>query len=178
MLEREVRAAARAVLDDGCETDAPGPSCVGKLAELYGSRHTQLVSGVRDDDRRRFRERDRAHPLPIAVELVRGPLRRRREIELEVASARPGRNERFEARVLPEPLCTLREQAVRNRELRKIARQPIAEAHGRATLFELGASRDRERALRAAAAMRNEHVLRHDSLRAFMRCWRSSSERL
>ena len=41
--QREVRAAARAVLDDGRQADAPRPWCVGERAEFYGGRHTELV---------------------------------------------------------------------------------------------------------------------------------------
>src|SRR5262245_53299696 len=127
MLQRVVRAPARAILDDGCQADAPRPWCIGEHAELYGSRHTQLARALGHLNRGRRRELERSHPLPVAIESVRGPSRRRRNVDLAIARAGRGRDERLEARVLPEPLGTPRARAARDRELREIACEHIFE---------------------------------------------------
>ena len=88
----------------------------------HAGRHTQLAPRLRDRDLRRARKRERPHALPIAVELIRRPFRRWREIELAVASAGAGCDERFEARVLPKPRGALRRCAARNRELAQARR--------------------------------------------------------
>src|SRR6185503_961628 len=101
MQQRVVRATARTVLDDGRQADAPRPWCVGEPAELYAGRHTQLVLPLSHTHGRRCRELERPHALPIRVERVSGPLRRRREIELAVACPARRRDEGLEASVLP-----------------------------------------------------------------------------
>ena len=156
VLQRAVRAAARAVLDDGREADAPRPWCVGERTDFYGGRHMKLVGRLRHGNRRGRRELERPHPLPVAVERVRCPLRRRREIELEVARPLRRRDERLEARVLPQSLSALRSPPMRERELRHVAREPINEAQRRAASFELRARCDRERHVAHAAAMRDK----------------------
>ena len=167
--QREIARRARAILDDGRQAHAPRPWCVGERARFpcwpshaarSASRATAIDGGAC--------KRERPHALPIAVELVRGPLRRRREIELAVASTGAGGDERLEARVLPEPLGALRRRAARNRELRQARRstgtRSAASAGASSTLRSDGEPGDAA----CTAPMRRERVGRHSILPGFM----------
>src|SRR5450631_3439470 len=106
MTQRPVRRSPGAVLEDGTQPQAAVRPLIDgrKVRGGHPRLKFEALRLVAHGDFRRARVLQMRHALAIAAEAMNGPLRRWREIELDITRSIIRAQERLEAGMLPEPM--------------------------------------------------------------------------